>query len=67
LERLVEIEHIEHLITIAEGRRNSALREIDRHRATFAGLRSKVQEFEDTELKTITDKMTATADASKAA
>jgi hypothetical protein len=34
--RLDTIERIERLITIAEGRRNSALREIDRHRATFA-------------------------------
>lgn len=61
------IERIEHLITIAEGRRNSALREIDRHLATFAqGLRSKVQEFENTKFKAIKDNTTATGDACKA-
>jgi hypothetical protein len=42
------IERIDRLITTTEGRRNAALREIDRHRATFARmLRKEIHGVED--------------------
>ena len=48
------IERIDRSITIAEGRRNAVLREIDRRRATFAQtLRGKIHEIEDAEFETI--------------
>lgn len=44
-------------ITIAEGRRNGILREIERRRAVFAHvLRDTVQKIEDAELETIEPK-----------
>lgn len=54
IERLDEIERVDHLLTIGETRRNVVLREIDRHRVTFArSLRNTVQEIEDAEFETI--------------
>jgi hypothetical protein len=51
---LDEIERIDRLTAIAEGRRNAVFREIDRHRATLAqALRGKVHEIEDAEFETI--------------
>jgi hypothetical protein len=51
------IERIDHLITIAEGRRNAVLREIDRHRSAFAhALRDRVQVVEEAEFKVIESK-----------
>ena len=48
------IERIDHLITIAEGRRNASLREIDRRRASLSDrLRRSVQEIEADEFKVI--------------
>jgi hypothetical protein len=52
--KLDYIERIDHLITIAESRRNAILREIDRHRAVLGEtLRRSVQEIEDGEFKLI--------------
>jgi hypothetical protein len=54
------IERIDRLMTIAEGRRNIVLREIDRHRSTFGQvMRERVRdvaeaEFEIVEQKTVT-------------
>jgi hypothetical protein len=46
-EQLDNFEQIDHLITIAETRRNAALREIDRRRAALGeALRRQVQEVE---------------------
>jgi hypothetical protein len=48
------IERIDHLTTIAENRRNAALREIDRRRAVLAEkARRTVREIEDGEFKVI--------------
>jgi hypothetical protein len=48
------IERLDHLITVAEGRRNAALREIDRRRPVLGqALRQTVQEIEGSELKVI--------------
>jgi hypothetical protein len=53
-DNLDEIERIDRLTTIAEGRRNASLREIDRRRAPLgARLRQTVQEIEDAEFKVI--------------
>ena len=50
IEKLDNIERIDHLTTIAESRRNASLREIDRRRAVLgAALRRNVQEIEDGE------------------
>jgi hypothetical protein len=53
-EQLEYIERIDRLTTIAEGRRNGMLAEIERRRAVFgATLRQNVQEIEDAEFKVI--------------
>jgi hypothetical protein len=53
-EQLEYIERIDRLTTIAEGRRNGMLAEIERRRAVFgATLRQNVQEIEEAELKVI--------------
>ena len=58
------IERIDRSITIAEGRRNAVLREIDRRRATFAQtLRGKIHEIEDAEFETIAPKAITPNDA----
>ena len=61
---LESIERIERLVTIAEGRRNAILREIDRRRANFAQmLRSSVKEIEDAEFDTVKPKTIALKNA----
>ena len=51
---LDKVERIDHLTTIAEGRRNASLREIDRRRPVFAEtLRRSVQQIEHDELQVI--------------
>jgi hypothetical protein len=53
-EQLEYIERIDRLTTIAEGRRNGMLAEIERRRAVFGStLRRNVQEIEDAEFKVI--------------
>ena len=53
-EELDYVERIDRLITIAEGRRNASLREIDRRRAVLGEkLRRNVQEIEDREIDEI--------------
>jgi hypothetical protein len=48
------IERIDHLTTIAEGRRNASLREIDRRRAILGeAMRRRMQEIEADEVKMI--------------
>lgn len=45
---LDHIEQIEHMTAVAEARRNNALREIERHRATFSGVPGRnVQQIEE--------------------
>jgi hypothetical protein len=56
-DKLDTVERLEHLITIAKGRRDATLREIDRRRAAFGQiLRDKVREVEDAEFKTVEPK-----------
>ena len=53
-ERMEDFEHIDRTIMMAEGRRDSILRDIDRHRACFAQrLRRAVGDAEDAEFKVI--------------
>jgi hypothetical protein len=48
------VERVDRLTTIAEGRRNASLREIDRHRPVFAEtLRRSVQQIEHDEINVI--------------
>ena len=52
--KLDYIERIDRLTTIAEGRRNASLREIDRRRAALGEtLRRSVQDVEDSEFEVI--------------
>ncbi len=52
--QLEYIDRVDRLITIAEGRRNASLREIDRRRAVLGErLRRSVQEIEERELTLI--------------
>jgi len=49
-----QIDRLDRSITIAEGRRNAALRELDRHRTSFAQrLREQTRQLEDVEFKKI--------------
>ena len=51
-DQLDQIEHLDRLITIDEARRNAALRELERHRASFAQtLRKKIDELDGVESK----------------
>ena len=50
---LDEIERVERLTAIVEGRRDAFLRELDRRRAFAQALRNKVREVDDVEFKTI--------------
>ena len=55
--RAAKIEQIDRLTALAESRRNAVLREIERHRSTFAQLlRDKVQDVQDAEFETIEPK-----------
>ena len=57
------VERVDRLITIAEGRRNGALREIDRHRLFLAQmLRDKIRDIEGTKFKTVETKAIAQQD-----
>jgi hypothetical protein len=57
MDKLDDIERIDRFITIAEGRRNAVLREIDRRRSTFAhSLRETVQNVEEADFKIIESK-----------
>jgi hypothetical protein len=52
--KLDDIERIEHMTAIAEARRNTTLREIDRHRETLGEkLRRAVEQLEDRQLRVI--------------
>jgi hypothetical protein len=52
--KIEEIERIDRLITIAEGRRTTSLREIDRHRAALGeAVRRNLQEVEDAEFEVV--------------
>lgn len=54
MENLDTIERVDRLITIAEGRRNSILREIDRRRAALAeNLRAIANDVEDAEFEVV--------------
>lgn len=57
------IERIEHLITIAEHRRNAILREMERHRASFAAvLRKGISDVEDVDFQPVAPKAIASDD-----
>jgi hypothetical protein len=57
------IERIEHLITIAEHRRNAILREMERHRASFAAvLRQGISDVEDVDFQPVAPKAIASDD-----
>jgi hypothetical protein len=57
------VERVDRLITIAEGRRNGVLREIDRHRLFLAQmLRDKIRDIEGTKFKTVETKAIAQQD-----
>ena len=57
--KLDEVERIDRMVAGAEARRNVALREIDRHRATLAAtLRQAVDEALDAEFKEIPPRLT---------
>jgi hypothetical protein len=63
-----DIERIDRCITIAEGRRDRILREIDRRRAAFAqALRDKMQDVEDAEFETIEQKVIVSTGTAKSA
>ena len=63
-DQIDSIERIDRSITIAEGRRNAVLREIDRRRVTFAQtLRGTIHEIEDAEFETIAPKAITPNDA----
>jgi hypothetical protein len=52
--KLNDIERIEHMIALAEARRNATLREIDRHRQTLGQkLRRAAQQLEDGQVRVI--------------
>jgi hypothetical protein len=52
--RIGDFERLDRLMTAAEGRRNAALHELERHRAGFAlRLRRTLQDVEDAEFKVI--------------
>jgi hypothetical protein len=52
--RIDEVERIDRMTMVAEGRRDSILRELERHRASFAQrLRRVVHEAEDAEFKVV--------------
>jgi hypothetical protein len=51
--KLDEVERIDRMIAIAEARRNTTLREIDRHRETLVKLRRTVPQLEDSQLRMI--------------
>jgi hypothetical protein len=59
---LEKIERLDRLTTIAETRRNVALRELERRRTTLAlTLRNRIRDVEDTELEAIEPKLIASS------
>jgi hypothetical protein len=56
--RIATIEHIDRMVAGAEARRNVALREVDRHRATLAALRQAADEALDAEFKELPPRLT---------
>ena len=50
---LDRIERVDHLVAVAESRRNSVLREMDRRRAFAQSLRGEIQKVEDAEFEVI--------------
>jgi hypothetical protein len=66
--RIHEIERIDRMTMAAEGRRNAILREIERHRTTFARtLRRAVDGAEETEIKVLAAQETAQETVQEAA
>jgi hypothetical protein len=62
--KLDDIERIEHLMSLAETRRNATLREIDRHRQTLGlKLRRVAQELEDGQCRLIQSASTSIEEA----
>ena len=62
--KIHEIERIDRMAMAAEARRNAILREIERHRATFAGtLRRTVEDVEDADFKVVAAEETAREEA----
>jgi hypothetical protein len=52
--KLNDVERIEHMVSLAEARRNATLREIDRHRQTLGQrLRQAAQQIEDGQFRVI--------------
>lgn len=57
LDEIDMIERVDRLATMAEARRNAALREIERHRSSFAqNLRQIVNDVQEAEFEVIEDK-----------
>jgi hypothetical protein len=62
--RIDEVERIDRLVTSAEAGRSSVLRELDRHRASFAqNLRRAIEVVEDAEFKLIAPEKTSDREA----
>jgi hypothetical protein len=62
--KIHEIERIDRMTMAAEARRNAVLREIERHRATFARtLRRAVEDVEDADFKVVAAQETASEEA----
>ena len=62
--KIHEIERIDRMTMAAEARRNAILREIERHRATFARtLRRAVDDVEDADFKVVPAQETAPEEA----
>jgi hypothetical protein len=62
--KIYEIERIDRMTMAAEARRNAVLREIERHRASFARtLRRTVEDVEEADFKMITAQQAAPAEA----
>jgi len=62
--KIHEIERIDRMAMAAEARRNAILREIERHRATFARtLRRAVEDVEDADFKVVAAEETAREEA----
>jgi hypothetical protein len=62
--KIHEIERIDRMAMAAEARRNPILREIERHRASFARtLRRAVEDVEDADFKVVAAQETAREEA----
>jgi hypothetical protein len=56
--RIEAVERVDRMVAGAEARRNVALREVDRHRATLAALRQAADEALDAEFKELPPRLT---------